>query len=336
MFNNSPIVEFSVNPARAADQVTCIALNAAGQVYGWGYNANGQLGNGSTNNVLQPTLINQNNIAKVFVLGEGSNGSQVFLLRNDGTAVSAGYNGYGQLAHNGNFVAAVTQFSEVRTAPTVVMDNIVDIVAGDSGFFNAIYFKRSNNTLWSGGYNGYGQLGNGTTTSTQAATNKFPTQVLTDVASVVAVNDTSSLGRAFAIKTDKSLWGTGRNANGQLGLGDTTQRNSFTQITTDVEKISVGHYSSAIIKTDGYIYTTGYNGFGQLGMGDVTQRTTFTQVPFNNTVEDIAFHANDTAEHFMAVDDEGRVFATGHNGQGQIGDGTVQQQHTLTQFLIPQ
>lgn len=336
-FADSPITQFSVNPARTSDQVTCVALTAAGVTYGWGHNGNGQLGNGTTNNVLQPTVINQTSVAKVFVLGEGGNGSQVFLLKSDGTAVSAGYNSHGQLGHGTNFNTAVSAFGAVRQDASTSLANIVDIAGGDQGSWNSIFFRRSDNTLWSCGYNGYGQLGNGTTTNTNAATNKYPSQVLTDVAAVVAANETGSLGRVFAVKTDKSLWGTGHNGSGQLGLGDTSNRSSFTQSTTNVEKLAVGHYSTAVIKSDGYLYSVGANNSGQLGSGGTTNRTSFGLVPFNGTLEDVAFYGDGiNTEHMMVVTPTGKVYATGPNGQGQIGDGTVQQQHMLTQYLIPQ
>ena len=56
------------------------------------------------------------------------------------------------------------------------------------------------------------------------------------------------------LKNDGTLWGSGRNDNGQLGLGDATNRNTFTQVTTnanDIKSIYCGDYHSFILKNDG-------------------------------------------------------------------------------------
>ena len=42
---------------------------------------------------------------------------------------------------------------------------------------------------------------------------------------------------SLILKNDGTLWGCGQNDYGQLGLGDTTNRNIFTQITTNVDDI---------------------------------------------------------------------------------------------------
>ena len=44
-------------------------------------------------------------------------------------------------------------------------------------------------------------------------------------------------GNSFILKNDGTLWGCGWNGQGQLGLGDTNDRNAFTQITTDANNI---------------------------------------------------------------------------------------------------
>ena len=76
-------------------------------------------------------------------------------------------------------------------------------------------------SLWATGYNGYGQLGDGSTTSR----NTFE-QVLTGVQAVAAGDF-----HTMAVKQDGSLWATGRNYYGQLGDGSNTDWNTFKQIT---------------------------------------------------------------------------------------------------------
>ena len=70
---------------------------------------------------------------------------------------------------------------------------------------------KTDGTLWAWGNNGYGQLGNGTTTQQNA-----PVQVGTDThwASVAAV-----AYQTVAVKTDRTLWAWGYDYYGQLGDG---------------------------------------------------------------------------------------------------------------------
>ena len=72
----------------------------------------------------------------------------------------------------------------------------------------------------------------------------------------------------LAIKTDGSLWATGRNDKGQLGLGDTTTRNNFTSVSANWEQVACGSKHSLAITTSDIAYATGYNIKGQLGQGD--------------------------------------------------------------------
>ena len=89
---------------------------------------------------------------------------------------------------------------------------------------------------------------------------------------------------SLILKNDGTLWGCGKNDHGQLGLGDNTNRTTFTQITTNtdnIKEIYCGFHHTFILENDGTLWNTGYNEFGQLGLGDTTNRNTFTQVTIN-------------------------------------------------------
>ena len=96
------------------------------------------------------------------------------------------------------------------------------------------------------------------------------------------------------LKNDGTLWACGPNGYGELGLGDTTGRKTFTKVTTNTDNIKsvyCGYYHTLILKNDGTLWSCGYNSYGQLGLGDQSDRTTFTQITTN--ANDVKYFAND-------------------------------------------
>ena len=101
-------------------------------------------------------------------------------------------------------------------------------------------------------------------------------------ANAVDVWTTISAGgyHTLALKSDGTLWAWGNNSSGQLGLGDTTNRNTPTQVGSDThwQSITAGDNHTLAIKQDGTLSAWGWNVLGQLGLGDTTDRNTPIQV----------------------------------------------------------
>jgi hypothetical protein len=96
--------------------------------------------------------------------------------------------------------------------------------------------------------------------------------------------------------TDGTIWGTGRNHHGQLGLGNTTNKTVLTQMNTTViggrtpQSIYCNSEATYALMDDGTIWSTGRNSVGELGIavGDRTQRNVLTQMgPNNNNFVDL-------------------------------------------------
>lgn len=82
------------------------------------------------------------------------------------------------------------------------------------------------------------------------------------------------------IRTDGSLWCWGRNAEGQLGLGDdTTVVQTPVRIGTDADwaSVAVGRFATCAQKRDGRVLCTGANRTGELGVGDLDRRVSLTE-----------------------------------------------------------
>ena len=96
-------------------------------------------------------------------------------------------------------------------------------------------------SLWSWGYNSYGQLG-----LEDSVNRSSPVQVgsLTDWGSI-----SCGAHHTAAIKTDGALWSWGYNNNGQLGLGDRTNRSSPVQVgsLTTWSSVSCGDSNSLAV-----------------------------------------------------------------------------------------
>jgi alpha-tubulin suppressor-like RCC1 family protein len=81
------------------------------------------------------------------------------------------------------------------------------------------------------------------------------------------------------VRNDGTLWCWGRNAEGQLGLGDSSiTAEAPTQIGTDTDwaRVAVGRFSTCAQKRDGRVLCAGANRSGELGVGDTERRLVFT------------------------------------------------------------
>ncbi|MFC2110852.1 HYR domain-containing protein [Bacteroidota bacterium] len=189
-----------------------------------------------------------------------------------------------------------------------------------AGFYHTLGIK-SDGTLWAWGSNSYGQLGNGTTTTTNQHS---PVQIGTSTWTSIAAGAYSTYG----IKTDGTLWAWGYNVYGQLGDGTTTQRNSPIQIGTSTwTSIAAGSYHMVGIKTDGTLWTWGYNYYGHLGDGTTINRNSPVQIGTSTWTSITAGHY-----HTLGIKTGGTLWAWGGNNYGQLGDGTITNRYSPVQI----
>ncbi len=191
-------------------------------------------------------------------------------------------------------------------------------------------------TIRAFGYNGYGQLGNGTTTNstTPVAVRKSRTTASLSGVTAVAAGGYHSL----ALDRNGNVWGWGNNTLGQLGRGVFTNLSTMTaervieegglEIAGVTKVAAGGNYSLALLN-NGSVWSWGYNALGQLGVGDTVSR--FYAVPITSLsgVAQIAAGGG----HAMALLNDGTVWAWGYNYYGQVGDGTTLNRLTPVQVV---
>jgi hypothetical protein len=217
---NKPEVIFSVIHESAIMAVAgganhSLFVKPGGSLWAMGDDTFGQLGDGVPN----ITLINSTNRPEQIVpsgVTAVAGGTQHSLfIESDGSLWGMGQNSSGQLGTG----VIVDGYGTIRTnLPVQILPS--GVVAIAAGTFYSLFIK-SDGSLWGMGYNGVGQLGDGTTNSTASLEEIVPSNVV-----AVAAGD----GHTLFIKSDGSLWGMGANGSGQLGTGDYVDRHTPVEI----------------------------------------------------------------------------------------------------------
>jgi alpha-tubulin suppressor-like RCC1 family protein len=121
-----------------------LVLTNSGEVYAWGWNNRGQIGNGrSGGNECQliPIKLNGFNDEKVIQISCGSSHSMA--LTESGRVFSWGYNGFGQLGHNNT--------KNVNKSTIILLSNEIQKIS--CGLTHSLLLSRNGDIYWFG-YNG--------------------------------------------------------------------------------------------------------------------------------------------------------------------------------------
>ncbi|MDB6020178.1 MAG: repeat-containing protein, partial [Pedosphaera sp.] len=115
-----------------------------------------------------------------------------------------------------------------------------------------------------------------------------------------------------------ALWGTGHNAEGELGDGTLHTTNRLEQIVASgVTEISTGGGQTLFIKSDGSLWAMGYNAYGGLGDGTWNNTNRPEQIVAGNVT---AIATADLHSAFIGL--YGSLWDMGANDLGELGDGT--------------
>ena len=203
-----------------------LALLADGNIRSWGLNANGQLGDVTTDNRASPVNVTG---PTATAIAAGNNHS--LMLRSDGSIWAWGSNGQGQLGDG-------TLVDKWGPVATLANSNFISVKAG---VLHSLALKNDG-TAWAWGYNLFGRLGDGTQTDRPS-----PVQI-TALSNVVEI--CGGAGHSLARTGDGGVWAWGNNQWGQLSIGTNTNSSlparvlldcGFAAITelSDVQPLSV-------------------------------------------------------------------------------------------------
>jgi alpha-tubulin suppressor-like RCC1 family protein len=279
-----------------------LATKTDGTLWSWGYNYYGQLGLTSvTAYVYSPVQVGtHSNWSKISVYDSSS-----AAIKTDGTMWVWGNNSWGQLGLN------TYALSNIYTPVQVgLLNNWSDVKVGNDHML-AI---KTDGTLWTWGYNNFGQLGisNGTNQIVS------PTQV-GNLSNWSKIN--SYYSSSAAINSNGELYVWGYNASYQLGQFDTTNRSipvQFERGTYQWKKIAAGYTHSLAIQTNGTLWGLGGNQYGQLGTSNTATYSFYVQAG-DSLWSEIA-----AGTYFsLGIQSNGTLWAWGYNNYGQIGNATT-------------
>ena len=227
-----------------------LALTENGEVYAWGRNSQGQVGDGTTKKRMTPVKLNLKNIVQIVAGGKFS-----LALDKDGQLWGWGDNEFHTVSpSNEQFILT----------PQKIDTGSIDIAVIEACGASVVLLDKEG-TLWTWGHNDMQQLGYDTKGKTVSVPTAVPLPL--PVTYVAAYSS-----QTYAILADGSLWSWGNNSYGQLGQGF---RSSSTEGVlpckcwdSDVVTVMGGSlYCLAMLK-DGTILSAGISKFGQLGHGD--------------------------------------------------------------------
>jgi alpha-tubulin suppressor-like RCC1 family protein len=181
------------------------------------------------------------------------------------------------------------------------------------------------------GYNGYGQLGNGTNASSDVPIKvKLPAGTKTTAAS-------ASERHSLFLTSKGAVLATGWNGFGQLGDGSTTSSNVPVRVklpkSAKVTEISAGWNYSLAVTSTGSVYAWGQGDYGKLGDGSTTSRDLPVKVKLPKGVKVTAVSAG--ASHSLALTSTGSMYAWGHGGFGELGDGSTSGSDVPVKVKLP-
>jgi alpha-tubulin suppressor-like RCC1 family protein len=275
----------------------CYVLKSDGTVWAWGWNASGELGNGTFTDSHVPVQVT----GLTSVVALGGRGYHALAIRSDGSVWTWGLNNSGELGDG-----------------TTTSSNVPLHVAGISaavsltGGYEHSVVLLANKTLVAWGNNANGQLGIGASGAPVMSPTAIP-----GMSNVVQVS--AGWDHTLAVTGDGTVWAWGNNFDGEIGDGTTTDRPAPYNVPglTGIKEVSGGDCHSAALKADGTVWTWGCNTWGQLGNGACTDQHTPVQVMVSPGVPLTGVtivRARDY--HNVAIKSDGTVWSWGWNVNG--------------------
>jgi alpha-tubulin suppressor-like RCC1 family protein len=283
------------------DNHTC-ALTTGGGVKCWGRNNVGQLGDFTL--VDRTTPVDVTNLTSgVVAIATGD--SHTCALTSGGGVKCWGENNVGQLGDG-------TTTNHTIPVNVVGLSSGVGAIAAGGAHTCAI---TTAGALKCWGFNGFGEVGDGTTTNRTSPAN------VSGLGSGVAAVSLGSL-HTCAVASGGAAKCWGYNAFGQLGNGSTSDATSPVDVSglaSGAMGVGAGTIHSCALLSSGAAKCWGANNDGQLGNGSTAQSETPVDVSGLAGVAQVSAGGY----HTCATKSNAEARCWGRNAYGQLGDGTT-------------
>ncbi len=279
-YQPQPVKDTSGQPFKAVQVSAGVADSAAidseNRVYTWGSESTGKGQTPAYSTARKnptPAADPGNPGQTLHAVQVSLNWSFVMALDADGNVYTWGYNTNGQLGNN------TSDSTNYAANPARLPNQSFQATQISAGSWNALAIDTEGNT-WTWGYNGYGQLGDGSTSDKyKPQTVQNPTNTSQ---SLKATQISAGVNHSLAVGQDGNLWAWGLNSSGQLGIGSTVNQNKPALIKDPANKAqafkavrsSAGQLHSLAVRQDGNLWAWGGNQYGQLGNNQTAAKST--------------------------------------------------------------
>jgi alpha-tubulin suppressor-like RCC1 family protein len=274
-----------------------------GQLWAWGNNQYGQLGDSSKIGRISPVRIGTDEDWVTVSAGRDHS----MAIKANGSLWGWGRNAFGEV---GNGTTQQILF------PTQIGTE-QNWISVSSTHGNHTIALKADGSLWAWGYNLNGQLGDSSTTNRTS-----PKQIGQDR---LWINISTGYQHSLGIKSDGSLWAWGLNSSGQLGDHGTVRRikpvqiDSVSSVSNGWVSVSCGFTHTLALKANGTLWAWGANGLGQLG--DSSNINSLSPIMVSNNSDFVSISAG--GNHNMALKANGTLWVWGSGNRGQMGNGST-------------
>ena len=289
--------------------INSIIVSPYTNLWAWGSNTYGQLGDNSTANRSSP----------VSVVGGFTDWIQV----SNGTVHSLGLRSNGTIWSWGNAAAGRLGDGTVanKSSPVSVVGGFTDWTQVSAGQFHSVGL-RANGTAWAWGVNLDGQLGD---FSGSNASKSSPVSVVGGFTDWIQLS--ASLTHTSGVRANGTAWAWGNNSGGKLGDNSITNKSSPVSVVggiVDWIQISAGSVHTSGVRANGTAWAWGNNSGGQLGDNTTVGKSSPVSV-IGGFVDWIQISAGQSAggPFSLGLRANGTAWAWGNGGSGKLGDGTA-------------
>ncbi len=332
----------------AAGLQHAMAIDKAGNIYGWGDNSYSQLGAAFSENYSQkPIKINETVATWVAQIPSSGNNktpstTQFYIpvphfIASFSVEMDSSNGGWGtdqiRLTHTNGTVIRVELTSQTSIGSNRYRwtyektGESASYILSDPGTYTVAVVNRR----WFFGYYDSSLNGDWYRNSATGMGNRGvfsfygqPTEEPTDFFGMAAGGDFSMAVRRSGNQTILYTWG--RNDYGQLGQGDTSVRNRMAPVANfpagneKIRTVCAGREHALALTESGKVYAWGRNNNGQLGLNNTTDRSSPVQI--TSTIGSAIITGIAAGSyHSLAIDSEGNVYSWGLQTNGRVGNG---------------